>query len=137
MALAIGHRCSEIAAISRNSVVDNGTEFVMAVKPGFIYKNQRVGRCPPNMVIKSLPEDPMVCPVVALREYLVWRGESEGPLFINTKTRAKLTSGSISHILTRLINEADPGKIAKGHDVRKVASSLAWSRGVSPQEIVL
>ena len=135
VALATGNRCSEIAAIDGNSVRLEEGGIVMAVKPGFIYKNQRAGRFPPNLYIKPLPEDPSLCPVTWLKNYMVARGSEDGSLFKNSVTGASLTAGSISHILARVINEADPEKVAKGHDVRKVATSLAWARGISPEEI--
>ena len=61
------------------------------------------------------------------------KGES---LFINSKTGAPLRSTTISKLIVGLINEACPDVLPHAHDVRKVAASLAWARGVSPEEIV-
>ena len=78
-ALACANRASEIAAIQRNSVCHRDEEraLVMAVKPGFIYKSQRLNRCPPNIVIRTLNSASKdICPVVYLREYLQRSGKT-------------------------------------------------------------
>ena len=134
-ALASGNRCSELAALNRDSLQFSDSGLVMAVKPGFIYKNQRLGRCPPNIIIPRLISNEALCPVMAIRRLLEIDDDVEGALFKNTSTGARLSSASISQILAKVIHEADPTSIGKGHDVRKIAASLAWTRGVSPEEI--
>ena len=136
-ALASGNRVCELAAIERSGIHfhDNGG-VTMAVQPGFLFKNQRLGRAPPNITFPPLTRNLQICPVSTLRDYLQSSPASSGPLFLNTRTGRPIHSSSISRILCEVIEEADPGKLPKGHDLRRVSASLAWSRGVKPDEIV-
>ena len=93
VALASGNRASELAAISNASVLFTESGVRMAVSPGFLYKNQRVGRCPPDIEFEGLPEDPALCPVAWLRRYRGQESQREGRLFKNTKSGAPLLPG--------------------------------------------
>ena len=125
---------SELAAIERRSLQFLNDKIVMAVKPGFIYKNQRLGRSPPNIIILKCPVK-VLCPVESIKEYLNTSSNQSGTLFKNTRSGADLKASAISFILVKLIKEAMPLAFPHSHDIRKVASSLAWVRGVSPEEI--
>jgi hypothetical protein len=64
------------------------------------------------------------------------RGEiAPRALFIHTRTGNRLRPSTISHLLCRLIDISQPGVVPRGHDVRKMATSLAWSRGLPVSEI--
>ena len=137
-ALACGNRVSEIAAFQRTSIVSSLqlTALRIPVKPGFLFKNQRQGRCPPGVEIYPLLEGPSsLCPVLALQRYLSVSTPTRGALFCHSKTQAPLRSSSISKLLCGLIEEANPGCFPKAHDVRKLATSLAWCRGLDTSEI--
>ena len=134
-ALASANRAAELAALDRRSMRWDQEGVTMAVKPGFLYKNQREGKFPPDIKIRKLPENPALCPVRALRKYLEKIPGPDGPVFRNSKSGAALTAASISSILCKIIEGADPGKLPRGHDLRRVATSLAWVRGLSPNEI--
>jgi len=136
VALATGNRASELSAITRNSInfSINYDRVKLSVKPGFLYKNERMGRTPPDIIVKSLNEGNMnsshpLCPVNSLRTYLErtknYHSES---LFVDCKSKKALPAPRISFFLCKLINLADPGTFPKGHDVRKMSSSLAWTR---------
>ena len=58
-------------------------------------------------------------------------------MFVNPKSKKSMNKGAISQYLVRTINAAIPKAFAKAHDVRKISASLAWTRGVPPQEIDL
>ena len=137
VALATANRVSEMAAMwlpfSKN-ISENSLQ--IPIKPGFLFKNQRLGRNPPNIVVASLTDgNNQWCPVKTLETYLRRSGRSRGPLFCNSKTNNPLKASTISHLLCSLINEADPGCFPKAHDVRKAATSLAWTRGLRMDEI--
>ena len=141
-ALASGNRVSELAAVdtagfridtSRGNIPE---EVNMVVSPGFLFKNQRQGRTPPNICIKRLPAgSERICPVTSIETRIRRMNILEGSLFINSVSRCKLKPPTISKVLCTVINEADPGKFPKGHDVRRVATSLAWTRGLRMEEI--
>ena len=137
-ALAAGNRVSEIAAMVRTGLelVHTFNKISIAVRPGFLYKNQRLGRAPNNIVIVPLDQGPpALCPVRSLASYLSLSSPKRGALFCNTKTEKPLTRASISKLLCSIIEEADPNKFPKSHDIRKVAASIAWTRGLNPEEI--
>ena len=77
-----------------------------------------------------------LCPVRTLLCYKKKVGVTEGQLLVNTKTKRPLKPATISHLICHLINEADPGKIPKAHDVRKISASLAWVRGLKVEDIL-
>ena len=104
--------------------------------PGFLFKNQRLNRSPPNIEIVPLETGPIeLCPVNNLATYLKGSPPTRGKLFVNSRTNKPLHSSSISKLLCELINEADPGLIPQAHDVRRIATSIAWTRGLDPLEI--
>jgi hypothetical protein len=138
LALATGNRVSEISAIDRSGIkFDQGSgRATLLVRPGFLYKNQRLGKSPPNICVGPLEDNSTLCPVTILKRYLQVTQLKTGPLFLNSKTSRPLHPSTLSRLLGEVINEADPGKFPRGHDVRKVASSIAWTRGLPPAEIV-
>ena len=136
VALASGNRVSEISAMWL-PLHRNLEGIRIPVKPGFIFKNQRAGRAPPEIFIRSLVEGPEeLCPVKALEVYLQREGRSRGALFVNSNSKAQLLPATVSHTLCGLIEEGDPGKVPRGHDVRKAATSIAWTRGLKSQDII-
>ena len=138
VALASGNRVSELAATERSGIKfdANCSKVTMVTKPGFLFKNQRHGRAPPNISFKSLPLNPSLCPIINLKNYLKITQKTEGPVFLNTKSQAPIHPSTLSRLLAETIEEADSGKLPRGHDVRKVAASLAWTRGVPPGDII-
>lgn len=142
VALATGNRVSELSAMSRVALTfsQDMSQVVIPIRPGFLYKNQTMQRTPPNILIDALGTDKgkrhSLCPVRALRKWLqVTEHEGSESVFINPRSKKPLNRGSISLALVRLINSAIPNSFAKAHDIRKISASLAWIRGVSPQDI--
>jgi len=133
-ALASGHRASELAHLDATSVLPRGEDLSLAVIPSFLYKNQRMNRFPPEIRLKRFSEDPDLCPVTWLNLYRS-QTPASGRLFKNSRTGNPLSSASISKCLCSLIEEADPGCFPRGHDIRRVGTSLAWIRGTSPEDI--
>ena len=138
VALACGNRVSELSATMRNGLelMNSLEEVILPVRPGFLFKNQRHGRTPPNIRIVPLAANSTVlCPVKNLFSYLSLSRITKGPLFRNSNSGKPLLKSSVSKLLCEVIEEADPGKFPKAHDLRRVATSLAWTRGLDPSEI--
>ena len=139
-ALASGNRASELSAIRRDSInfLPGNKGVIMSVRPGFLYKNQRMDRTPPNITFPALEDFPPLCPVKCLKLYLertepVDRNPS---LFLNPITNSNIQRPVLSLWLCRTIKEFCPESIPKAHDVRKQAASLAWVKGIPPNQIV-
>lgn len=142
IALASGNRVSEISALQRSKLAfsRNNQTVTIPVRKGFLFKNQRQNKKPPNIVIQALGSvrNPHpLCPVFHLRRYLRISTSDKGDdaMFINSNSGRRLTPPTISQLLCNFINESQPGVIPKAHDIRKIASSLAWVRGVSIADI--
>ena len=140
VALATGNRASELAAINRETIVfRQGQEILLPVKPNFLFKNQTLARSPPNISVKSFPDvDPSICPVRNLSTYLLRskEGAKGNSLFLHPSTGRNLQRPSLALRITKLISDTCPGSLPKMHDLRKQASSLAWTRGVDPADII-
>ena len=143
VALATGNRVSELAAMTRIAVLftpDKG-KVTIPIRPGFLYKNQSLAHSPPNIIIRALLNKDgshhRLCPVNALHCWLNHSQEwGSDAVFLDSKSHCPLNSGRISSCLVRTINLAIPRSFAKAHDVRKISASLAWARGVPPQDII-
>lgn len=135
-ALATGNRVSEIAALSREgSVLRRDGSLTLAIRPGFLYKNQSARRTPPPVSVRPLPGDSL-CPVAALQEYIRSSTSVDGHLFTHPVSHRPLNRGQISGRVCRLIHRADPTGIPQMHDLRRAAASIAWTRGVPTSQIV-
>lgn len=136
VALATGNRGSELAALFREGLAyqRNGS-LKLAVKPGFLYKNQTADRTPPPVLIQPLPKN-QLCPVANLKRYIKMTDATEGHLFIHPETERPLNRGQIARRICTLIKEADPSGIPQMHDLRRAAASIAWTRGIPPAQIV-
>ena len=78
-----------------------------------------------------------LCPVTSLKAWLAVRPASDSDkVFIDPKSKKPLNAARVSLWLCRIIKKADPKAIPKGHDIRKVATSLAWARGLNIQDLL-
>ena len=141
VALATGNRAGELAAIDRKAVSFNSGRgrLQLPVKPNFFYKNQTMNRSPPNIEITKFDDvEPQLCPVACVQHYIQrTQGCAEGDaLFLHPVSNRNLQRPSMALKLTKMIQEACPGSIPLMHDIRKQAASIAWTRGLSPGEIV-
>lgn len=139
LAMATGNRVSEIAAIVRNGIgaISSNSPVRLPIRPGFLYKNQRLGRTPPPIEVHPLVSGPRaLCPVRTLKKYLSLTGEvTSGPLFLNSRTNSPVLSSTVSKWICEVIEQADPGKFPRGHDTRRTSTSLAFARGPDPADI--
>lgn len=141
VALACGNRVSELAALYRPGMIfeNNDDRVVIPVRPGFLFKNQRLRRAPPNISIEALREEGFshpLCPVRGIRHILAVTGQEPCSALFTSSTGRALSKASIALRLTRIVDEAIPGCLPKAHDIRKQAGSVAWARGTPPQEII-
>ena len=74
------HLCIAIYAFNALNI------FAIPIMPGFLYKNQRLGRASPNVeIVLIFGGPPALCPVCSLA-FLSFSKESRGPLFLNLKS---------------------------------------------------
>ena len=70
-----------------------------------------------------------------LLEFCIWLRDNRN-LATNTILNYKAAVGQVlEKVLCEVINEADPGSFPQAHDIRRVVTSLAWTRGLEPAEI--
>ena len=140
------NRVSELAAMTRIAILftpDKG-KVTIPIHPGFLYKNHSLAHSPPNIIIRALlnkdgshQSHHRLCPVNALHCWLNHSQEwGSDAVFLDSKSHRSLNSGRISSCLVCTLNLAIPRSFAKAHDVRKICASLAWARGVPPQDII-
>ena len=79
----------------------------------------------------------LLCPVGALREYVrATSRRAPSRLFVWPDTLRPLSRLHISRVLCGVIEEADPGKAPRGHDVRAMSASLSFLRHYSVDRVV-
>ena len=136
LAVASANRASELAAIDRSRLSFRAGAVVLPLRAGFIAKNQTSSHSLSLIEIPNLPGSPL-CPNAALRAYLrVTSGSEKGGLFLNPESGKELNAGGVSYWLVRAIEWLLPGSLGRGHDIRKLLTSLAWLRGVKTDAIV-
>ena len=129
VALASGARLSEMAALSREKsfirfLPSGGVS--LSPHPKFIAKNEDPANRWKPWVIVPLPQNPSLCPVKTLQEYLertnLW---TSGKLFRRDKG-GTITINGIRQQILYFIKEADPESIPKAHQVRAIATSINY-----------
>ena len=129
LALASGARMSEIAALSRDpgfvKFLPSG-EALLSPHLKFLAKNEDPqDRWGPWKIV-PLPQDPSLCPVSALQTYLSRTSQwSSGRLFLR-KDGGTLTLDGVRQQILYFITSANPGSIPKGHETRRVATSVNY-----------
>ena len=135
LALASGARASELAALSRDekwiSFNEDGS-LLLRPDPSFLAKNELPAeRWNPWSIPALEGDDKALCPVQSLRDYLEATSSAKtSSLFLNQIGSKALSTANISSILCQVIKAGDKDSFPSGHDVRKVASSLAFFRGM-------
>ena len=108
----------------------------LCVLLGFVFKNQRLNRTPPNIEFAPLLKELYtICPARNVKCYLNLAAPQRGTLFLSSKTGVKLHPSSISKLLCEIIEEVDPGSFPQAHDVRRASTSIACTRGLDPAYI--
>ena len=137
VALASGNRASELAATSRDGLVYTNNKVILPVLESFKYKNQNIERNPPPIEFPILKNHPL-CPGNAVKEYVELTKDDphNGHLFVSPITGKPLPAGRISYWITRAIMISHPDLKPRGHDVRKVAHSISFSRGTPLNQVI-
>ena len=139
-ALASGNRVSELAATSRQGLDFSDNKVALPTRPDFLFKNQSIKNpLPPAIQFPALGHNNSLCPVAALRNYVAKTSHlpHQGVLFINPTSGKPLAAGRLSYWLVKAIRLADPlTPRPAGHDVRKLGHSIAFARGLDPQDIL-
>ena len=138
IALATGDRVSKLAAMSRApsclQVAFKLASVTLTPTPTFIAKNERDSHVFTPITIPALTKSKShhpICPVKALKEYGVYtKGEDHQALWVHPVMGKKLSKANIVTRLVKLIQEANPGTIAKAHDIRKWAATVRFLRNV-------
>ena len=136
LAVASANRASELAAIDRSRLSFRAGAVVLPLRAGFIAKNQTSSHSLSLIEIRILPDSPL-CPDAALRAFLrVTAGSKTGGLFLKPESGKELNAGGVSYWLVRALEGLLLGSLGRGHDIRKLSTSLAWFRGVKTDAMV-
>ena len=99
-------------------------EAILRPNKAFLAKNERGDKRWKPWKIVPCPDEPALCPVQALRDYMDRTSSyTSGPLFRREKGGRLLKKGTRDKILN-FIKQGDPEGSPMLHDVRKVSSSL-------------
>lgn len=137
-ALASGSRVSELAALDRAEILISPSKMVLPVRQGFIYKKKSLTKCPEAISFPSFREETRLCPVIALNNYLQsTRSKNHcNHVFLSPISDKPLNAARLGFWLAKIISELIPDSKPRAHDVRKIAFSLAWSKGITMKNIV-
>ena len=142
MCLATGGRISEIHALLRTEdyVVFSESGVSLYFNPNFLAKNEHPGSRRGPIFISVLNEEDgaphPLCPVNNLRKFLNMTSSTTSiKLFVNPIDLSDLSIFKLRWFLCKFVRMADPGSFPKVHDLRKVATSLAFLRHVNLEEI--
>ena len=144
VALASGLRSSQLQALLRHPswlvFSADGLQVSLAPSPKFLAKNERLGHSLAPTTIRAWmvagAHHPL-CPVGALREYVrATSRRAPSRLFVWPGALTTLSRLHISRVLCGVINEADPDKAPRGHDVRALSASLSFLRHYSEDKVV-
>ena len=139
VALATGLRVSQLAALSRSPTLTKfgtgNSSVTLAAHPKFLAKNERVNhRMQPKYVPAWIEQDCFhnkLCPVSALKQYMLKVPASKNQkLWVFPRTKQACKPSNIAKMICLVIEEADPQKAPKAHDVRGMASSIAFKRSM-------
>ncbi|XP_068243498.1 uncharacterized protein [Palaemon carinicauda] len=155
LALASAKRVSELHGLSYDGAHSRGWEVVtFRFVPEFMAKIQNPGIPDPRfdsfriLSLRSVTDDPdhlLLCPVRSLRLYLK-RTAAVRPrvqaLFASTgRTKRRVTKNTISAWIRRVIHHSlnpdpPPSRRPRAHDVRGIATSLAFKRNYSVTQVL-
>ena len=138
LSLAIGSRVSELCALRRGNFVKflPGGDLKLIPDPSVLAKNENpmIRRQP--LRISGIPgADNILCPVNNLRRYLAKSANCETTSLFVHPTGKSWTPAGTRRVLCSLIKEANPESCPKSHDIRKMASSLAFFSSMTFQNM--
>ena len=136
LALASGSRLSELVALSRDEgqVLFYDSRLVkLSPDPTFLAKNELPSSRKKPLRIPALGEEyKSLCPVACLKVYIHSTSNvGSGSLFRTHSGGGPLTPAGMRRELVGIIKASNPGSFPRTHDIRKVASSLAFFEDMS------
>ena len=141
LALATGNRVSELHALRREPEYTQISKNMLTIvgRASFIAKNENPIHRRNPIFIKAIFDDDgtphPLCPVDATRTYIeLTKNVTNGPLFISLKD-VPLSKFKCSYILCQIIKESQPNVFPHSHDIRKMATSLAFFANVDLDQI--
>ena len=142
LALATGGRISEIHSLlrSEDNIVFGDGGVTLFLNPNFLAKNEHPGsRRGPIFISCLMGTDGAphpLCPVSNLKKFLTLTSAAVSlKLFVKPIDLSDLSLLKLKFYLCKFIRLADPGSFPRVHDLRKVASSLAFLRNVDLGDI--
>ena len=130
LAMASGARVGELVGLSRDKgqicFEESGVALVFPNKLILAKNENPLKRWGPWKII-PLSSDPTLCPVKCLKDYISATSDiNSGQLFRAPTSGSTITAKQLRAKLVYFIKKADPDSVPKGHDPRKVASSLSF-----------
>ena len=140
VALASGNRMSELATTRQEGVGIRGDKLALPVDTSFLFKTQSFTRpSPPPISFPLLGNLNTLCPWRNLQFYLASTSPPAGSnaIFLHPTTNVPLQAGRLAYWLSKAI-VVGAGKTsgASGRDIRKIALSLAFTRGLPVEDII-
>ena len=140
IALASASRVSEISTLRRGPdfiYVTPSGHLSLQPDPDFLAKTEDPLQRRKPWRISPLPgNDPSLCPVATTQAYLDRTANiTFGSLFRHHSSGKSLSVAAVRCRLTSLIKKSNLGPIPKTHDLRKMASSVAFFEGMSFPDI--
>ena len=142
LALATGNRVSELGAILRSEEYCCFSEegVVLFPNPNFLAKNECPQARRDSIRIPRLKDDAgshhPLCPVHALELYLVaTRGTPSLKVFVDPRNLSEISVQKIRLWMCKFIRMGDSGAFPKAHDLRKLATSFAFMKTMSGEEV--
>ena len=141
MALTSASRASAMHHLDVRFMVRSHNAYIFTFHK--LHKSWRRGKAPPKLMFLEYSEDPNLCVVAVLEEYLKrtqsWRSNaSKTQLLLSyVKPHVEVQSSTISRWLKEILKEAGIDiKIFRGHSTRSASSSKAGLAGISTDEIL-
>ena len=147
VSLASGRRCSEIQALSLSALEFSRNRAVLLFRPDFRAKNESMSFEHAKIILpriachSSVAEDRFWCPVRALEYYKRKTASIRGPndqLFLTHNfPHGPASRQTLARWVASVITDAGamPGYKPRAHSTRNVASSWAYHRGISVDDI--
>ena len=140
IALAPCGRISEISVLRRGPdflCVSSTGLLILSPGPDFLAKNEDPSnRHKPWRISPISGDDSSLCPVATTQAYLKRTADfAAGSLFRHHVSGKPLSLSGTRCCLTSLIKRFNPESIPKTHDIRKMASSLAFFEGMAFPDI--
>ena len=140
MGLVLGSRVSELFSLMRdcNSLkrLADGS-FRIYQDPHFMVENEDPFHRSGLVTIQPLQDgSDALCPAKALSEYLILTEKTKSShLFVHLISLGKWNMSSMRLAIVRLIQSAQPHSFPRCHDLRKMATSLAFYSNMSVSDI--